>query len=96
MPRNDYAFPVGKGRKDFVFRIVYFKETGKMYSEEKYTFNCRSLNGGSPLMYELIDHIRDIRDAGAPLPGLTGSWKGPILVDHPNGFPHLIMPKKGT
>lgn len=63
-------------------KLTYFKETGKYYSEESY------MEDYIPL-FEIWDRIRNMEK----LPGLTGKWDGPILVnvpDHIHSHPRII------
>lgn len=69
-------------------RLTYFKDSGKYYAHGFYNTN-------KPHMFAIFDEVESMRDSGEVMPGLVGTWSGPILVDvekHPNNHPCLIMP----
>jgi hypothetical protein len=72
-------------RKTFQFSVRYFKkDTGKFYVSDRFEIECQVIEAsGGPYMYDVKDHIDKLRYEGVPLPGLSGSWDGFILVDHP-------------
>lgn len=85
-------------KKEFTIRIVYFKPSGKFYTEAKATREFRMVGNSHNVcnMSDVTAWIRGLRDAGGQeaLPGLSGSgWDGPILIDSDDGFPCLIMPR---
>lgn len=77
------------------FKLIYFKESGKYYSEATVEWECRTFDGGV-YMPDVCSKVRQFRkrDQGnVPLPGLCGGWDGPILIDTEFGVPCLIMPE---
>lgn len=66
------------------YEITYFKPSGKYYSN------------GVLLLYQPLDmdkakdHIKHFKKHG-PLPGLTGGWDGPIVINHKEGYPVLVL-----
>lgn len=78
-------------KKEYTFRIVYFKPNGKFYTDTNYIYRCDSVKG-APYMYDIVSHIRGLRDSQSTLPGLADGavWDGHITIDHPDGFPCLI------
>lgn len=78
---------------EHTFTVQYFKGTGKFYSEGTFALATLPVAGDGPYMYDAVNHIKKLRAAGEPLPGLSSSWKdGFIVVDHDQGFPILILP----
>lgn len=69
-------------------KLTYFKPSGKWYTDGVFTSKLE-------YMYEIFDHVRDLRNT-SKLPGLgSGSWDGYILVtsdDHPCAYPGLVLP----
>lgn len=82
----------------FTFRIIYFKPSGKYYTETNISWEIRCTGGNvdkpnsGPNMYDVIAKIRGLNQPGSALPGLTGDWNGPIFIDCEEGFPCLILP----
>lgn len=67
--------------------LTYFKASGKYYAGGEYETNKEH-------MFEIFDEVKDMKRSGKPLPGLIGSWKGPILIDavgHPMNYPGLAL-----
>lgn len=88
-------------KKLFKFRLVYFKDTGKLYTEANVDWAVRySRHDDSlpptPYMPDAFAKVRGLRDTGGQgaLPGLSGGWDGPILVDCDDGYPGLILPHR--
>ncbi len=83
-----------KTKRQFSFTIWYFKPSGKFYSEgtmELATDNCGSDQHPTAYMQDAVDHICGLRDGkGNHMPGLSGRWHGPILVNCEDGYPCLI------
>ncbi len=82
-------------RKQFEFEVVYFKLSGKFYTEAKFTAIISANEGGGPYMPDAVAKVRGWRDTGGPeaLPGLScDGWPGYILVDCEDGYPCLITP----
>lgn len=77
-------------KKEFTFRIVYFKPNGKYYTDTNYKYVIATVKG-APYMYDIVSHIRECRLTNK-LPGLADGavWDGHITIDHPDGFPCLI------
>ncbi len=83
----------------FKIHIVYFKDTGKYYSdanmEKEFTDCGPDVDHPSCYMQEVKDWIRECRKEGK-LPGLRDGVKWPdgyITVDCEDGFPCLILPE---
>jgi len=80
--------------KMFKIKLLYFKPSGKFYSEGTHQGNFDSCSDGNVLyMQSVVDWVKSLRNKG-PLPGLSGGWDGPILVDCDAGYPCLILPEK--
>lgn len=84
-------------KREFDFRLTYFKPSGKYYTDTVYRWVCANIGGekrSTPYMNDIVAHIRGLRDGNgqSALPGLSGMWDGFILVDHPDGVPTLIVP----
>lgn len=81
------------GRGTFTFRIVYFKPNGKMYVSDTFQLETAMIgpDHNHPSMADAVEHIETLRNNGGPMPGIRGCWSGPILVDHPEGYPNLIL-----
>lgn len=71
----------------FKFKIIYFKENGKYYTEALVEWEVRLIaNSEGYLAYyhDAVAKLRGLRDNDGPeaLPGLCGNgWKGPILIE---------------
>lgn len=84
--------------KNFIIRLVYFKPSGKFYTESNYEFESkRQTDGNGPIMSDVVAQVRGWRDCGGQgsLPGLSAysdGWDGPILIDCEEGYPCLLMP----
>lgn len=79
----------------FTFRVVYFKGSGKFYTETTMTREVRTDGAGAPYMPDVVAYLRGLRDCDGEgsLPGLSGTWaEGFILVDCEQGYPCLIPP----
>jgi hypothetical protein len=82
------------------FAITYFKPSGKYYESCLAEINANRKDNGETnieadtfYMPGVCDQIREMNAAGQ-LPGLqSGRWEGFILVDHPHGYPCLIVPR---
>ena len=76
----------------FKIKLTYFKPSGKYYAEGELEFAVSVCIGseGVPYMQDIFDYVREVRETG-PLPGLSGKWDGPILVDCDEGYPGLIL-----
>jgi len=75
----------------FTFRIVYFKESGKFYTESSFKCECGALDSGGPVLTDMFHWLND-----APLwPGLNSDkWNGPIMVEEiETRLPMLIVSK---
>lgn len=87
---------VEMARSEFVFKISYFKLSGKYYTETEYKAIIRKTETGVAYMPDIAAKIRGIRDSRAqddPLPGLCGNgWEGFILIECEEGFPVLVVP----
>ncbi len=89
-------------KKEFVFKIHYFKDNGKWYTDCDYKYECRYIGEGhliSPYMNDVVSHIRGLRDSDGQgaMPGLsdrTAGWDGYITVQWGNSYPTLILPSK--
>lgn len=88
-------------KKTFSFEVWYFKESGKFYTESNWETEVDALGpeGNAPYMQEAVARLRGLRDSGGQgaMPGLsqwTEGWAGPILLNHPEGYPCLILPPK--
>ncbi len=87
---------------DFVFRLVYFKPSGKFYTEATVTWNVkRLLPDGGPLMQDAIAKLRGLIASGGQgcMPGLSDQadgWGGPILIDCEQGHPCLLLPENDS
>lgn len=86
-------------KKTFKFRIVYFKPSGKYYTETTEEYEIRTCGGVTniPYMNDVVAKIRGLRDSGGQgsMPGLNSQsegWDGLILIDCEQGFPCLILP----
>ncbi|HEX9987061.1 MAG TPA: hypothetical protein VGE45_01080 [Chloroflexia bacterium] len=66
--------------------LIYFKSSGKYYSEGQYETNREH-------MFQIFDEVKEMRDQGK-LPGLRDGSRGyHILVtvpEHPQEYPGLI------
>ena len=85
-----------KKTSKFKIKLLYFKPSGKFYSEGEYGHEQDNTNGLTPntcYMAAVITAIRESQIHRTPLPGLIGTWDGPILVDCEQGYPCLILPK---
>lgn len=85
--------------KTFRFKLWYFKTTGKFYASGTADWEVRAHQvdkslPATPHMPDAFAKVRGLRDTGGQgaLPGLSGGWDGPILVDCDDGYPGLIMP----
>lgn len=86
----------------FRISITYFKANGKFYTSAQFEWTGACIEGEvranpSPNMNDVVATVRGWRDHGGQgsLPGLSrfsGGWDGYILVDHPLGYPCLILP----
>ncbi len=74
------------------FRVVYFKPSGKFYVSDKFQLEVAMCGPKQevPYMQDAVDYLVDLRTAGQKMPGLSGIWRGPVFVDHEDGFPCLI------
>lgn len=87
-------------KNKFKIIVTYFKENGKFYTDTTFEHKFKVVSGGdSCYMYDVVDHVKQLRDADGPrqLPGLSEKgqgWDGYILVDCIDGFPCLILPNK--
>lgn len=82
-------------RKTFTFTVWYFKPNGKFAHSGTFDLEtaCCGPNESTPYMYDAQDFLSDLRLNGKstePMPGLSGKWFGPMVVNHPDGFPILI------
>ena len=83
-------------KKVFTFRVVYFKPSGKFYTEAEIDLEVQVTGPeGSPTvpyMQDAVDHITGIRDGRipGPMPGLSTIWRGHVVIDCQEGFPCLI------
>ncbi len=82
-------------RKTFTFTVWYFKPSGKFYASADFPLEVAAIgpDESHPYMHDAQDFLTDLRlngKAAEPMPGLTGKWFGPMLVNHPDGFPCLI------
>lgn len=78
-----------------MFEVEYYKPSGKLYSTEQLVTSCQWVEGGGapaiPYMNDAVEAVKQLRVRGG-LPGLqSGKWDGPIRVNHPLGFPVLIL-----
>jgi hypothetical protein len=67
--------------------LTYFKESGKYYTSAEYDTTQR-------WMFEIFDEVRQWKEEKIKLPGLIGTWSGPILVEvpeHEHNHPALIL-----
>jgi hypothetical protein len=86
-------------REHFEFCIQYFKPSGKFYTEAKVEWEIRvdenDSSYASPYMPDVCAKLRGLRDNGGQgsLPGLSGTWDGPIYVTCDEGYPCLILPR---
>lgn len=86
----------------FEIKIMYFKPSGKYYSESNFTgmfSNCGDELLPSCYMSDVADLVKRQRDGHSMsgLPGLqSGTWDGPILIDCDDGFPVLILPQRSV
>ena len=70
--------------------FIYFKDTGKYYTDGKQTFLKTDFPIGCVYPSQYGRHLRSERK----LPGLeSGHWDGPFMVDA--GYPELVLPEKG-
>lgn len=77
-------------RRVTTFEIEYYKPSGKLYTSDKFDLEVTWLDSG-PYMYDAVDQARSWQ-AEARLPGLqSGTWDGPIRINHPDGFPVLLL-----
>lgn len=83
-------------KKLTTFKIEYYKPSGKLYVSDKFSLEVDWIDDGSPsgipYMHDATDWVRSRRAGGLQMPGLSGCWTdGPIRVNHPDGFPVLIL-----
>lgn len=86
-----------KERRVFEITLWYFKPGGKFYAEGKAEWEFEDIGHEGKhypqcYMYEVVDHVRGLRERREPMPGLIGSWDGFILVNCEHGYPCLIKP----
>lgn len=67
--------------------LIYFKPSGKYYSTSEYDSSVEH-------MFQVFQEVDTMKKSGEPMPGLTGTWSGPVLVEkaeHLHSHPALIL-----
>jgi len=79
------------GRAVRTFEVIYFKDTGKRYTEGSFDLEVKLLEGGEPYMETAYEHVHQRQQTGT-LPGLgAGCGKDfTILVSYPGGSCRLL------
>lgn len=80
-------------KRKFTFQVMYFKPSGKWYSTAEFDLEVTALeHSGTAYMDDVVQHLKKMRDRTieGPMPGLTGLWWGPMVVNCEQGFPVLI------
>jgi hypothetical protein len=80
------------------FSVEYFKPSGKFYTEATFEWAADYV-GETVVMHHAAAYIRGLRDSGGQgaMPGLSDQsegWDGFIRINHPDGFPVLILPQQ--
>lgn len=80
---------------DFKIDIIYFKPSGRYYTEGEFTCpctNCGTETHPSCYMADAVEALKQMHIAGE-MPGLqSGRWNGFLMIDCDLGFPVLIKP----
>ena len=66
--------------------LTYFKPSGEYYAGDSYETKCEHV-------FQIFDEVKAMKASGKQLPGLMGTWSGPILINpvgHPMGYLGLI------
>jgi hypothetical protein len=79
-------------KREFLFTIWYFKPNGKFYTSADVHWSVRVSGSDGPYMADAVARLRGLRDHESALPGLSGGWDGPIVINCDTGFPCLIPP----
>lgn len=84
-------------KKMFHFDLLYFKESGKFYSEGEVDWEVSVCgeDGKIAYMHDAVDKIKEIREGNNTdtMPGLLGKGKDFfVVIDSPDGHPVLIKP----
>ena len=85
---NDSIINFFESRKEdykILVKLTYFKSNGKYYSEGEYMEDYI-------LLYEIWENVEKMEKH----PGLSGRWKGMILIDvpeHVHNHPHVLLAK---
>ena len=74
----------------FNFDVWYFKANGKFYANAKFDHECQISSGDSCYMYDVVEHFEGLRKTKRSMPGLSGHWDGPIVINCEQGWPCLI------
>lgn len=91
-------------RASFEFKLTYFKDSGKYYTDALVTWDVRCIcddmpfSSSMPNMNDVVAKVVGLRDDGGQgsMPGLSdqsAGWDGFILVECEQGFPCLIKPR---
>lgn len=70
-------------KAQFYWLITYFKPNGKYYTTGVVQWECRTLDEQpeEPYYHDAVAKLRGLRTTGRELPGLCGSWDGPMLIE---------------
>ena len=73
----------------FHFKLTYFKPNGKYYSDAVVEWNIACCVEHPEVAYlnDAVAKLRGLKNTGGSLPGLMGSWEGPILIRQARPIP---------